>query len=55
MARKKAFDYDNPPEKLTDHIFFGLKLDEDQEAFRDAIWDGTKENMFLKWHNFQAG
>lgn len=47
MARKKTFDYDNPPEKLTDHIFFGLKLDEDQEAFRDAIWDGTKEVVFV--------
>lgn len=47
MARKKTFNYDNPPEKLSDHIFFGLELDEDQAAFRDAIWDSSKEIVFV--------
>ena len=47
MARKKTFNYDNPPEKLDDHIFFGLELDEDQIAFRDAIWDDSKEIVFV--------
>lgn len=28
----------DPPMTLKDHPFFGLKLDEEQEAFRDAIW-----------------
>lgn len=47
MPRKKAFDYEHPPEKLDDHIFFGLKLDDDQVAFRDAIWDAKKEIIFV--------
>lgn len=46
MARKKSFNYDNPPERLDGHIFFGLELDEDQTALRDAIWDDTKEIVF---------
>ena len=28
----------DPPKTLKDHLFFGLKLDEEQEEFRDAIW-----------------
>lgn len=28
----------NPPETLENHIFYGMKLDEEQKAFRDAIW-----------------
>ena len=47
MARKKTFNYDNPPEKLDGHIFFGLELDSDQIAFRDAIWDDKKEIVFV--------
>ena len=47
MAKKKTFDYKNPPEKLTDHIFFGLKLDEAQERFRDAVWDPEKQIVFV--------
>lgn len=44
MASKKTvpqtkYTYDNPPETLDDHIFFGLDLDDEQKAFRDAIWD----------------
>ena len=29
---------DKPPENLKDHIFYGLKLDEEQQVFRDAIY-----------------
>lgn len=31
--------YEPPPKSLKDHIFYGLILDEEQEAYRDAIWD----------------
>lgn len=27
------------PDTLKDHLFFGMMLDEEQKAFRDAIWD----------------
>ena len=30
------------PETLKDHPFYGLTLDPEQEAFRDAIWDPKK-------------
>lgn len=54
MARKstsranidnKQDKYD-PPETLKDHSFFGLKLDEEQEAFRDAIWSDDYDIVF---------
>lgn len=47
MARKKSFDYEHPPEKLDGHIFYGLALDPEQTAFRDAIWDEGKEVVFV--------
>lgn len=34
------------PERLDDHIFFGMRLDEQQTAFRDAIWDDSKRIVF---------
>lgn len=44
--------YENPPEDLSNHQFFGFKLDEEQEAFRDAIWDKDKLIVFC---NARAG
>ena len=43
MPRKKnEIDYANVPETLDDHIFYGMKLDEHQKEFRDAIWSKDK-------------
>ena len=39
---QKNIDYENIPEKLDKHIFFGLDLDPDQVKFRDAI--GIRKN-----------
>ena len=53
MAKKSMqIIYDNPPENLNDHPFYGLKLDEEQEKFRDAIWDRNKLIVFC---NARAG
>lgn len=41
-----------PPETLEDHPFYGIKLDDDQKAFRDAIWDPEKLIVFC---NAKAG
>lgn len=60
MARKstsrantelKAEKHD-PPKDLKDHPFFGLKLDAEQEAFRDAIWSDEYSVVFA---NSKAG
>lgn len=40
------------PETLKDHPFYGMVLDEEQEAFRDAIWDKEKLIVFC---NSRAG
>lgn len=40
------------PETLKDHPFYGMVLDEEQEAFRDAIWDKDKLIVFC---NSRAG
>lgn len=52
MARKSTSrsteikeKYD-PPKTLKEHPFFGLKLDEEQEAFRDAIWSDDYDAIF---------
>lgn len=42
----------DPPKTLKDHPFFGLKLDDEQEAFRDAIWDDQYDIVFV---NAKAG
>lgn len=53
MARKSiSIAYDNPPENLSGHPFFGFKLDEEQEKFRDAIWNKDKLIVFC---NAKAG
>jgi len=48
MAKKtqKSTDYSNPPQTLTDHMFFGMKLDEEQKTYRDAIWSEDKLIVF---------
>lgn len=42
----------DPPKDLKDHPFFGLKLDGEQEAFRDAIWSDEYSVVFA---NSKAG
>ena len=51
MPRKSTSRANNrekydPPETLKDHPFFGLKLDEEQEIFRDAIWSDDYDIVF---------
>lgn len=45
-------DYDNIPETLEGHPFYGLELDEQQKKFRDAIWS---KNIELVFCNAKAG
>ena len=53
MARKSiSISYDNPPETLSEHPFYGLKLDKEQTLFRDAIWNKDKLIIFC---NAKAG
>lgn len=40
------------PKDLKEHIFYGLSLDEEQEEFRDAIWNPDKSIIFA---NARAG
>ena len=40
------------PQTLKKHQFYGLKLDEQQMAFRDAIWD---DNNLIVFANARAG
>lgn len=42
----------NPPETLRDHVFFGLRLEQEQKVFRDLIYDPTKQIIFC---NAKAG
>ena len=37
---------DSAPKTLTDHPFYGFTLDEEQIAFRDAIWSPEKLIVF---------
>lgn len=41
-----------PPETLSDHIFYGLTLNDEQTAFRDAIWD---KNIDIVFANAKSG
>ncbi len=41
-TRRLNINYSDVPETLDNHIFYGLTLDENQKAFRDAIWDKNK-------------
>lgn len=56
MAAKKRInnneDYGNAPLTLEEHPFYGLELDEDQKAFRDAIWNPDNLIVFC---NSKAG
>lgn len=40
------------PKTLKNHQFYGFELDEQQKAFRDAIWD---ENKLIVFANARAG
>ena len=44
MAKQSnnSINYNDIPKTLDDHIFYGLKLDENQRKFRDAIWNPEK-------------
>lgn len=53
MAKRNTnISYDDVPENLYDHPFFGLKLDEEQQHFRDSIWSKDKLVVFC---NAKAG
>ena len=40
------------PKDLNEHLFYGLTLDDEQKAFRDAIWNPEKLIIFC---NAKAG
>lgn len=49
MANKKGMRQQNfltAPETLEDSLFFGMTLDDEQKAFRDAIWSKDKMIVF---------
>ena len=46
MPKKKVISYNDPPQSLKDHIFFGMQLDPEQEAFREAIWNPDVDIVF---------
>ena len=46
MAKKPVDVRSTVPENLNDHIFFGMKLDQYQKAFRNAIYDESKKIVF---------
>lgn len=47
MAKKNTtMNIGEAPITLDEHPFYGLKLDKDQEAFRNAIWDESKRIVF---------
>lgn len=55
MAKKKSTEFTpkiEVPQTLRDENFYGFKLDEDQEIFRDAIWDPKNLIVFA---NAKAG
>lgn len=51
MATKKTpsvtMTKEDAPKTLKKHIFYGLNLDEKQEALRDALWDEEKRIVFV--------
>ena len=53
MAKKRmGSDIYDVPMSLRDQPFYGLVLDEQQQVFRDAIWD---ENKLIVFCNAKAG
>lgn len=51
MASKKkvqpVMEMYHPPATLEGHPFYGLELDDEQKAFRDAIWDPDTDIVFV--------
>lgn len=43
---RNEIDVKDAPLTLEDHPFYGLKLDDEQKAFRDAIWDPDIDVVF---------
>lgn len=52
LAQKRKIDYADIPETLENHPFYGIKLNEEQKIFRNAIWDKNKNIVFC---NAKAG
>lgn len=50
--KQKTIDCHDIPETLDGHIFYGLTLNDEQIAFRDAIWDRDIDIVFA---NCRAG
>ena len=46
-AKQRKADYTNAPMDLNDHPFFGMRLDEDQKRFANAIWSGDTDIVFV--------
>lgn len=46
MAASKKSVSKEVPKDLSDHIFYGLKLDDEQREFRDAIWSNDYDIVF---------
>lgn len=47
MSRKQQMiKFDDPPDTLDNHPFYGLTLDEEQKVFRDAIWSKDIDIVF---------
>lgn len=47
MSRKQQMiKFDDPPDTLDNHPFYGLNLDEEQKVFRDAIWSKDIDIVF---------
>lgn len=44
--------YGDPPKTLDENPFYGIEIDDEQKAFRDAIWDSNKLIVFC---NAKAG
>lgn len=51
MGKRIISEYE-PPKDLKEHPFYGYELDEEQQIFRDAIWDPDKLVVFA---NAKAG
>lgn len=50
MAAKKRpvqQNYDNPPETLDEHLFWGIVPDDEQKKFIDAVWKREKKLFFV--------
>ena len=58
MATKKTpsvtMTKEDAPKTLKKHIFYGLNLDEKQEALRDALWDEADSYTHLDVYKRQS-